>query len=103
MESNNNKPNIDPQFHEVWDAAGQYKYSFENINNTNCLPYVKANLKTFVPNIVSMCETNDGTINNTDICNYVYTDVDTLKDSVIKASKDRIDIENCKKNILKNN
>jgi len=33
MESNNNKPNIDPQFHEVWDAAGQYKYSFENGND----------------------------------------------------------------------
>ena len=33
MESNNNKPHIDPQFHEVWDAAGQYKYSFENGND----------------------------------------------------------------------
>lgn len=33
MEINNNKPQIDPDFQEVWDKAGDYTYSFESKND----------------------------------------------------------------------
>lgn len=33
MENKNNKPQIDPDFNNIWDTAGQYKYSFEANNN----------------------------------------------------------------------
>ena len=33
MENKNNKPQIDTEFNEIWDRAGDYKYSFESSND----------------------------------------------------------------------
>ena len=33
MENKNNKPQIDTKFNEIWDRAGDYKYSFESSND----------------------------------------------------------------------
>lgn len=33
MENSNNKPQIDTEFQDIWDRAGDYKYSFESSND----------------------------------------------------------------------
>jgi len=70
-----------------------------NLNSANCRTYIKqgTNMSLFNNALVQKCENDEGQASTDEICNYIYSNATAQQDPVLKQSKDRIDVINCKK------